>query len=375
MIEFWNGHKPQIIWAFVVIILFFLLRFLTQKLHSWLEKRAVNKNRNSEALTINLTHRILNALWLVLGIMALSWIFVPEQRQQAAFGDFRLVAYLGFVAVFTLVTASLIQRWFNKSIDKIITNKQDPTSYKFLRYVAVFSVYFLGVLMAILAFPSLRVIAHTALGGAGVIAIVAGIASQEALANVVAGVFIIAFKPFKLGDVVKISDLLMGTVTDITLRHTVIRNYENKMIVVPNSIMSKEKIINYDLGERVCCEWIEVGISYDSDIDLAKHIIREECETHPNLLDHRSELDLYNNVPKVIVRVIGLDDSAVTIRAWCWASSFPEAFVLKCDLLESIKKRFDKEGVEIPFPHRTMVFKEKQLAYLKEELASKTAES
>ncbi len=157
---------------------------------------------------------------------------------------------------------------------------------------------------------------------------------------------------------------MVGTVTDITLRHTVLRNFENKMIVIPNSILNKEKLINYDLGDRRCCEWIEIGISYDSDIDLAKHIMREECEQHPNLIDHRSELDLYNQVPKVLVRVTNLGESSVTIRAWAWAMSFSEAFVMKCELYESIKKRFDKEGIEIPFPHRTLVFKENKSVLL-----------
>lgn len=162
---------------------------------------------------------------------------------------------------------------------------------------------------------------------------------------------------------------MIGTVTDITLRHTVIRNYENKMIVIPNAIINKEKLINYDLGERMCCQWIEIGISYDSDVNLAKHIMREECEDHPNLIDNRNEIDKYNNVKKVVVRVISLDDSSVTLRAWAWASNFTDAFVMKCDLYESIKSRFDKEGISIPFPHRTLVFKENQLKKLKQQLS------
>ncbi|WP_237267406.1 mechanosensitive ion channel family protein [Tenacibaculum todarodis] len=213
--------------------------------------------------------------------------------------------------------------------------------------------------MAAYIFPTLRGLAQTAVGGAGILAVIIGVASQEALANLVGGFFIIIFKPFQVHDVIKISNEMVGEVTDITLRHTVIRNYENKMIVIPNAIINKEKVINYNLGELKCCQWVEIGISYDSDISLAKHIIREECESHPNLIDNRSELDKYNNVKKVIIRVISLGDSAVTIRAWAWAADFPSAFVLKCDVYESIKNRFDKEGIEIPFPHRTLVFKNK----------------
>ena len=138
---------------------------------------------------------------------------------------------------------------------------------------------------------------------------------------------------------------MVGTVTDITLRHTIIRNYENKMIVIPNTIINKEKVVNYDLGDKKCCQWLELKIAIDSNIDLAKEIIRQECEAHPNLIDDRNNIEIKNNDPKVLVRIIALDRTAITIRAWAWAKDFPSAFVMKCELYESIKKRFDKEGI------------------------------
>jgi len=366
MKSFWNTYQDNIIWSAIVIVTVLVLRFLTKKLHDRLERRSLKKFPDEEPATIHLTQKILNALWLVLGLMAISWNFMDEERvKEVAVGNFGLVLYLGFVAVLTLVIASVTQAWFRKTIKLRTIENQDTTSYKFLRYIAIFGVYFLGGILVLIAFESMRSFAVTALGGAGVLAVVAGVASQEALSNLVGGLFIIAFKPFKLGDIIKVDESMVGTVSDITLRHTIVRNYENKMIVIPNSIINKEKLINYDLGERMCCQWIEVGISYDSDIDLAKHIMREECEDHPNLLDHRSELDKYNNEKKVIIRVISLGDSAITLRAWAWAANFGEAFEMKCDLYESIKKRFDKEGVSIPFPHRTMVFKDDQINALK----------
>jgi len=261
------------------------------------------------------------------------------------------------VAVITIVLASGANVWYSHSIKEKTALNEDYTNQKFLRYLVVYSIYFMGGVLIILAFPSLRGVAQTALGGAGILAIITGLASQEALANIVSGIFIISFKPFKIGDIIRIDESKTGTVTDITLRHTIIRNYQNNMIVIPNSIINKEKIVNYDLGDRMYCQWIDIGVSYNSDIDLAKHIVREECESHPNIVDHRSELDIYNQVPKVTTRIIGLEDSAVVLRAWAWARNFDEAFSMKCDLFESIKKRFDKEGIEIPFPYRTLILK------------------
>tara|TARA_R110000787_G_scaffold108621_1_gene217008 strand:- start:5831 stop:6469 length:639 start_codon:yes stop_codon:yes gene_type:complete len=195
--------------------------------------------------------------------------------------------------------------------------------------------------------------------GAGVIALIIGVASQEALSNLIGGLFIISFKPFKIGDTVKVSDTMLGTVTDITLRHTIIRNFENKMIVIPNAVINKEKLINYDLGELKCCERIEIGISYDSNIDLAKKIMQDECENHPLIYDNRTELDKLDGKPVVKTALTKLNDSSMTIRAWAWAANYGESFSLQCDVLESVKKRFDKEGIEIPFPNRTITIKTK----------------
>ena len=361
MTNFWNTYSDAIIYALVVIGVVLLLLLFTKLLYRWLVKKAAKKYPNEKPTTIRLVKRILNTLWVILGLAALSFVFISKDKYAIATKNFELIVYVGFVLVFTIIGASIVETLFSRIIKKTIAVDGDPTSYKFLRYLSVFGVYFFGAILATLAFPALRGVAQTALGGAGILAVVIGIASQEALANIIGGIFIISFKPFRVGNVIKITDDLIGTVTDITLRHTVIRNYENKMIVIPNAIINKEKVTNYDLEEKKICQWIEVGISYDSDIDLAKRIMKEECEAHPNLFDNRTHQELKNGVPLVIVRVINLGDSSVTIRAWAWAWDYASAFVMKCELYESIKKRFDAEGVEIPFPHRTLVFKRDQL--------------
>jgi small conductance mechanosensitive channel len=364
MTEFWNTYQATIIYAFVVIGIVLILLLITKLLNGWLVKKAKVKFPNEEPTTIKLLKRVLNTLWIILGLAALSFIFISEDKYDVATKNFELILYLGFVLIFAILGASIVDTLFSRAIKRTTASGGDPTSYKFLRYLSVFAVYFFGIILAALAFPALRGIAQTAIGGAGILAIVVGVASQEALANLVGGVFIISFKPFRVGDVIKITDTLVGTVTDITLRHTIIRNYQNKMIVIPNAIINKEKVTNYDLEEKKICQWIEIGISYDSDIDLAKKIMKEECEAHPNLFDNRSNQDLRNGVPLVIVRVTNLGESSVTIRAWAWSWDYAAAFVMKCELYESIKKRFDAEGIEIPFPHRTLVLKKEQLKQL-----------
>ena len=80
-------------------------------------------------------------------------------------------------------------------------------------------------------------------------------------------------------------------------------------------------------------------------------VMRDEIMKHPLLIDHRTEAEKKTDTPEVVIRVINLGDSAITLRAWAWASSTGNAFVLKCDLLKSIKERFDQEQIEIPYPY------------------------
>ena len=358
MNEFLQDYKLLLIYAAAVLASVVVLYFLTNLLHKWLVNKEHRKFPDVSARPVHLVRRVLNALWIVLGFMAISFIFAGEEQYDKLISDFKLIFYLGFLAVATIVGAASVNMWFRKTIQKKVVNKEDPTSFKFIGYVSVFGVYFFGVILGLLAFPAFKGVAQTALGGAGVIAIIAGIASQEALSNLVGGIFIISFKPFIIGDIIKITDNMVGTVTDITLRHTVIKNFENKMIVLPNSIINKERLINYDLGESKCCEHVEIDISYDSNVKLAKKLIQEECAKHPLIFDNRSEMDKKDGLPMVRVALIKMNDSSVTIRAWAWSENFTDSFQLKIDVLESTKERFEQEGIEIPFPYRTIVMKE-----------------
>lgn len=355
MEQFFETYKSQLINAVIIIAAVFVLRFLTSVLHKWLLRVRKKRWENIKPTSFNLLKRLLNVLWIVLGLILLGFLSFGDSSEKFE-ANLKLSLYIGFISIFTIVLASSLNIWFRKNAERKIKKNEDPTVLRFGRYVAVSLIYIVGIMFILLAFPRLQGVAQTALGGAGIIALIAGVASQEALANLVGGIFIISFKPFKIGDTIKLSDNTVGTVFDITLRHTILRNGENKMVVIPNATINKEKIINYNLKELKICERIEIGISYNSDIDLAKKIMKEECEKHPFILDNRSAVDILNGKPVVRVALISLGDYAMTLRAWTWAKNNSQALEMHYDLLESIKKRFDKEGIEIPFPTTTITY-------------------
>lgn len=263
-----------------------------------------------------------------------------------------------FIVIFTLVLYRIFHifyfRFLKKNASVINSN---PTTYTFLGHFVKAIIIIIGFGLALFHIPQFKTLATSMLAGAGILAVAVGLASQKALGNIVSGLFIVIFKPFKIGDRLNIRAILNGVVEDITLRHTVIRDFENRRIIIPNSLMSEEVLINHDLNDQKICRHLEIGISYGSDIDLAKSIIRAEILKHSLYFDNRTTEDIESDAPDVLIRVISLADSAVMIRAWVWASNTADSFSMHCDLLESIKKRFDKEGVEIPFPHRMVYHK------------------
>lgn len=271
---------------------------------------------------------------------------------------FQVLLALVIVLITILVqflVSRLFIRFFKRSAQKLFT---DPTNYKFLRHAISAMIYIVGFAAAIYVIPSLRTIAHSLLAGAGIMAVAIGFASQQALSNIVSGIFIVVFKPFRVNDMLEISASASGRVEDITLRHTVIRNFENRRVVIPNSIISEQTIINSDIVDEKICRIMNFGIGYSADIDAARKIIQEEAMAHPSFLDNRDEEQLALNEDPVVVRVMGWGDFAINLRAWIWTHDAVKAFRMSCDLYESIKKKFDQEGIEIPFPYRNVVIKQ-----------------
>ena len=264
------------------------------------------------------------------------------------------LAILIFAIILARVTRAILTKFIDRSAK---TLKTDPTSFKFIKNAISLIIYLVALTTIIYQFPSLRKFAYGLFAGAGIIAAIIGFASQQAFSNMISGIFIVIFKPFRVGDWVKFGTNQSGIVHDITLRHTVIRDFENKRIIIPNSVISSEIITNYNIEDKMIRRHIEFGISYDSDVDKATKIIQEEAMKHPNFIDNRTKEEKKKNDPPVLVRLMGFGESSINLRAYVWAQDPFKSFDLHTDLNRTVKKRFDEEGVEIPFPYRTIVYK------------------
>lgn len=275
--------------------------------------------------------------------------FISEHQ---SFFSAAVVVIVAIIA--SRIIRRLLKRFFDQSSEHL---NVDPTRFRFFRNMVDFIIFTIAGMLVVYSVPALRTLGLTLFAGAGIIAAIVGFASQQAFSNIISGIFIVIFRPFRVNDIIKVGSLDSGIVEDITLRHTVIRIFENRRLVIPNAVISEQTVLNSSLIDERVCMYVEIGISYESDMDKAIAIMENECSKHPLSLDHRTTEEEAAGVPKTDVKVLSLSETAVILRAGVWADDAIKGFDMKCDLLKSIKKRFDSEGIEFPFHHRTTVFK------------------
>jgi small conductance mechanosensitive channel len=255
---------------------------------------------------------------------------------------FFVILVLAITFVFSLLLRYLVGRFFRAAARKL---KVDPTRYNFFKNAVDFILFFVATVVIFRSIPSLRTYGTGLLTGAGVLAAIVGFASQSAFSNIISGFFLVIFKPFSVGDRVKIGQSYTGDVEDITLRHTVIKDFENRRVIMPNSVISNETIINSTSVDEKICVFVELAVALTVNLDKAIAIMQEEAIRHRYFIDNRGEQERSRGEQPVMVRVMTFLDNGILLRAYVWAGNPTDAFDLKCDLNKSIKEQFDKEGI------------------------------
>jgi small-conductance mechanosensitive channel len=262
--------------------------------------------------------------------------------------------------ILILIVAGIASRLAKSAINKYLRNIADSreskdydnaTRLRFLKNGVNFIIVILGILLITYTIPSLRALAVTLFAGAGIFAAFIAFASQTALSNIVSGIFIVWFKPFRVGDIVMVNTYF-GVVEDITLRHTVIKGLENKRIIIPNSNISSDIIVNTTIEDPTTQRFVEIWITYDANLKKAMSIMEEEAMKHPDMIDGRTLEERIKGEPIVLVRPTGMDERGIKVRASVWARDFSTSFDMYCDLIRDIKYRFDEEGIRMGVPHR-----------------------
>jgi len=182
--------------------------------------------------------------------------------------------------------------------------------------------------------------------GLGLIGFALAFGMQDTIANFMAGIMIAVERPFKIGDRIRVGDE-WGDVIDIGMRSTRIRTVKNETVTIPNNLIATREVWNFTKENPSVIMTIPIGISYDSNWHKVEEIILKAANRHALILGK----------PEPSVRMKRFGESSIDLELWAWISHAKYLDIASSDLLKVIKDKFDKEGIVIPFPHRTIVFK------------------
>lgn len=238
-------------------------------------------------------------------------------------------------AIVTLILglwiASLIASFAERQMKK---RRVDASLRKFLRSLLGITLKVLVVITAIsvLGVEMTSFIAIIAAAGLAV-----GFALQGSLANFAGGVLIILFKPFKVDDYIEAQGY-GGTVSEIQIFNTILKTPDNKTVIIPNGGLANGSVVNYSTESTRRVD-MTFGISYGSDMKKAKKILTEMVEKDSRVLE--------DPAPQVLVSSLGDNAVNLTVRAWSKREDYWDIFF---EMQQNVKEKFDKAGIEIPFP-------------------------
>jgi len=267
----------------------------------------------------------------------ISALTIPEQIWLWLRLHMMYIAGAFAVLVIGLLLAGIISRGVDRAMTR--SSRFEPTVANFLSSLVKYALWALVLVTVLGQFGVQTTSILAALGG---MALAVGLALQGTLSNVASGVMILVQKPFKVGEAINAGSVT-GTVQQIGLFTTELKQFDGLFVMVPNSELWNQAIVNYNRHPTRRLELV-VGIAYGDSMARAREELLKLALTDDRVLDD----------PEPVTFVSSLDDSSVGIgmRVWC---STPDYLGLSWDMTEAVKARFDDVGISIPFPQREIV--------------------
>lgn len=238
---------------------------------------------------------------------------------------------LVFLGIPVLMAAA---RWIRRWVGEKYSLQQGMVAGKLLLYSGV-------ILIFVSVLHQLGFKLTPLLGAAGIVGIALGFASQTSVSNVISGFFLIAERPFEVDDIVQVGETI-GRVLSIDTLSVKLRTFDNRFVRIPNETIVKSQVTTVTRFPIRRLD-LNVGVAYKENVERVRDVLLDVVEKNPRALME----------PQPMVFFDGYGDSALLLRLAVWATR-ENFIILKNSLLEEVKVRFDEEGIEIPFPHRTL---------------------
>jgi len=257
-------------------------------------------------------------------------------------GDIYYVVALLLAFSIAWRSIEMVERWYQRRFEEAGREGEMAPVITLLVRVGRVAVAIVGVIILLDHFGVNVTAFATALGLAG---LAFSLAAQETIKDAIAGFIILVDRPFRIGDRIEIQgEGTWGDVTDIGLRTTRIRTRDNRMVIVPNSVISNNQIINYTFPDPRYRIETRVGIAYGTDIEMARSVIAEAVRCVEGILPDKPVDALYAE----------MGDSAMIFRVRWWVETYADTRRVEDKVLTSLQHALDAAGIECPFPTQSV---------------------
>jgi small-conductance mechanosensitive channel len=339
-----TAHWQEIALAVAIVaggaLLGWLLLLFLDRLLARLSRRS--RSRFDDALLQAFrTPLILLVVTIAIQIALNQLSFLPEAWRQRR-EDLIFVLYLLVVYLFLHRLISNLMRWYAGEIATRTESRLDEHVLPFARRVITI---LLAVITFIVALSHFGIDVSALVTTLGIGSLAIALAAQATLADTIAGMAIIADRPFSVGDRIEILELdTWGDVLDIGLRSTRIRTRDNRMVIVPNSVIGKSLVVNHSVPSTVYRVETHIGVAYGTDIDEARQIMIAAVRGEDWVMQDK----------RIEALFIEYGDSALVFRVRCWIEDYVETRRIMDKLNSALYKALNEAAIEMPFPARTL---------------------
>lgn len=246
--------------------------------------------------------------------------------------------YLVMLSAAAVIANRLLRGVVRLSLREDTRNRIDRTAVGFLQQLGGIAIWIVALSVYANLVPSLRSLGTALLAGVSVVSIVIGLAAQNTLGNLVAGLALLIYRPFVVGDALQVTaptGIETGTVESISLGYTILRAADNRRIVLSNSSIANQTTVNLSRADRQVVVEVPVSVAGSADIDRAKALLLEVAKAQPGVRE----------VLGCSVTAISAAGVELNVRAQCEDEAAGGVF--RSALLENVKKRFDSEGIAL----------------------------
>ncbi len=285
-----------------------------------------------------------------------SFHALKQLQGYAEIGKSIITPYLeGLLMVWTVLAVTWLAirvleelvRWYLDRVSRGTEVRLDLQFMPLLTRILRLTLFFVAATI-VLGFYNIKITAL--LGVAGVASLALALAAQDTLANMIGGMTIMIDRPFRIGDRIQLHDGTLGDVHEIGLRTTKILTFDRTMLIIPNAELVKQMITNHSYPDPQVFTRQTLGVAYGSDLDKVKRVLLEVINSHPQVLKE----------PPAQIYFTDFADSSLDLFLYYSVGSYANRFAVADDVNMAIKKRFEAEGIEIPFPQRDVHLKQEK---------------